>query len=86
MVAISADPLTVVDSTQRALQITYPLLSDKDREAIDAYNIIDPSDTEIARPATYVIDSEGRVAWKYLDTRTGDRIETDLILTQLKKF
>lgn len=86
MIAISADPITVVHSTQQSLQLTYPLLSDADTEVIGAYNVVDPSDTEIARPATYLIDSEGRVAWKYLDTRSGDRIDPDLILTQLRKF
>ena len=86
LIAISADPLTVVDSTQQKLEITYPLLSDKNREMIIAYNVLDPSDTDIARPATYIIDSNGRVAWKFLDVKTGGRLGPDEILTALKNL
>ena len=86
LIAISADPITIVNSTQQTLQLTYFLLSDKDTLTIDAYNVVDPSVVEVARPATYIIDPEGRVAWKYLDTKSGERIGSAPILTQLKKF
>ena len=86
MIAISADPPTLVDSTQHSLQITYLLLSDQDTETIAAYNVIDPSNTVIARPATYIIDQKGRIAWSSLDIRFGDRTGTEQILTELKKM
>lgn len=86
MIAISADPLTLVNSTQHSLQITYLLLSDQDTETIAAYNVIDPSNTDIARPATYIIDQKGRVAWRSLDIRFGDRTGTEQLLTELKKL
>ena len=86
LIAISADPLTVVDSTQQKLEITYPLLSDENREMVIAYNVLDPSNTDIARPATYIIDSNGRVAWKFLDVQTGGRLGPDEILTALKNL
>lgn len=86
MIAISADPLTVVSSTQETLQITYLLLADEDTKTIADYNVVDPSEIEVARPVTYIIDQDGRVAWKYLDAKSGGRIGADLILAQLKKF
>jgi peroxiredoxin len=86
LIAISADPLSVVNSTQQTLEITYPLLVDKDKEMITAYNVIDPSDTDIARPATYIINQEGRVAWKILDSREGSRVGPERILTGLKNL
>ena len=86
LIAISADPLTVVSSTQQALQITYLLLADEEQQAIAAYNVVDPSETEVARPATYIIDEAGRVAWKYLDAKAGSRLGPEQIVTQLKKF
>lgn len=86
MIAISADHLTLVASTQQSLQITYLLLSDEDTETITAYNVIDITNTDIARPATYILDIDGRVAWKSLDIQFGDRTGTEQLLTALKKL
>ncbi len=86
MIAISADRLSLLDSTRQLLQLTYLLLSDENTEAIAAYNVVDPSNTDIARPAAYIVDQDGRVAWKSLDVRFGDRTGTDEILTELKKL
>ena len=46
LIAISADPITTVNSTQQTLQITYVLLSDKETKTIGAYNVVDPSEIE----------------------------------------
>ena len=86
LIAISADRLTLVDSTQQSLQITYLLLSDEDTETITAYNVIDVTNTNIARPATYVLDTDGRVAWKFLDPKFDTRVSSDQILTELNKL
>ena len=85
LIAISADPLTLVDSTQQKLGITYPLLVDEDKVAITAYNVVDPSDTDIARPATYIINQDGRVVSKFLD-RVGTRTGPEEILAELKEL
>ena len=86
LIAISADPLTLVDSTQQSLEINYLLLSDENRETITAYNVIDTTNTAIARPATYIIDTDGRIAWKFLDPKFDARVSSDQILTELKKL
>ena len=85
LIAISADPLTVVDSTRQSLEITYPLLVDKDRKVIAAYNVIDPSDPDIARAATYIVNQEGRIASKFLDS-VGSRTGPDHILAELSEL
>ena len=85
LIAISADPLTVVDTTQKTLELTYPLLVDENKGTITAYNVLDPSDTDIARPATYIIDQDGHIVSKFLDTfesRTGP----NHILAELKEL
>lgn len=86
IIAISADPLSFVNLTQQSLQLTYLLLSDENTEAIEAYNVIDTGNTRIARPATYIIDQDGRIAWKFLDVRFDARVSSDQILTELKKL
>ncbi len=85
LIAISADPLTLADSTQKTLGITYPLLVDRDKVTITAYNVIDPSDTDIARAATYIINQDGRVVSKFLDD-IGTRTGPEHILAELKEL
>ena len=86
IIAISADRLSLVNLTQQSLQLTYLLLSDENMDAIDAYNVIDTGNMSIARPATYIIDRDGRVAWKFLDAKFDTRLSSDQILTELKKL
>jgi peroxiredoxin len=48
--------------------ITFPLLSDPDHRVIDAYGLRDPAYAGqkfegVPRPAVYVLDKSGRVAW-----------------------
>jgi peroxiredoxin len=55
-------------AADRRGQLTFPLLSDPGHRVIDAYRLRDTSydgkDFEgIPRPAVYVIDRSGRVAW-----------------------
>lgn len=85
LIAISADPLTLADSTQKTLDITYPLLVDTDKVTITAYNVVDPSNTDIARPATYIVNQDGRVVSKFLDTFE-TRTRPDHILAELKEL
>ena len=86
IIAISADSQALTGITRQNLGITYLLLSDKNKEAIDAYNVIDTGNMSIARPATYIIDQDGRVAWKFLDIKFDTRVSSDQILTELKKL
>lgn len=86
IIAISADSQALTGLTKQNLNITYLLLSDENKEAIDAYNVIDTSSMSIARPATYIINQDGRVAWKFLDAKFDTRVSSDQILTELKKL
>ena len=86
MIVLSSDPLALVKWTQQAFQITFPLLSDENMETIAAYNVVESDDPDFARPATYIIDEDGRVAWKSLGSRFGYRASPDLIVIELRKL
>ncbi|RKU35279.1 hypothetical protein C6495_06095 [Candidatus Poribacteria bacterium] len=86
IIAISADTPTTVGITRRALQITYPLLSDEAKSAITAYNVLDPGNEQIARPATYLIDESGIIRWKFLDVQLGKRLSSAEIVAELQKL
>ena len=52
---------------------------------ITAYNVVDPGNNRIARPAAYIVRKDGTIAWKSLDAKAA-RVPTAQILTELGKF
>ena len=84
LIAVSSDDVKATKATVQNLGLAYPLLSDNNRDAITAYNVIDQNIPEIARPATYILNADGTVVWKTLDTAAA-RVPTATILTELEK-
>ncbi len=85
LIAISSDNINATKQAVNSEKLKFPVLSDKDRDAISAYNVVDPSNTRIARPSTFIINKDGTVVWKSLGS-TGARIPTEKILTELGKL
>lgn len=85
LIAISSDNVAPTKRTVENHRLTYPVLSDNKKDTIIAYNMLDPHDTSIARPAAYIITPDGKVAWKSLDT-AATRVPTVTILTELGKL
>ena len=72
-----------------SVRMDFPLLSDPDHRVIDRYGIFnmeDPRGREIARPATYVIDREGVVRWRFVEVNYRVRPSNDDILVELEKL
>ncbi len=77
-----------VDRTKQTIEnegLSYPVLADINKNAINAYNVLDQTDTSIARPAAFIISMDGKIAWKSLDTQL-ERVPTATILTELGKL
>ena len=45
----------------------FPFLEDKDHKVIDHYGILNPEGRSWPHPATYIIDREGVVRWKFVE-------------------
>ena len=67
LILISSDSQQATANTKQDWNITYLLLSDEDAQTIAAYNIPNTGNPGIARPATYIIDGNGKIADKFLD-------------------
>ena len=39
--------------------LEFPVLADKDRAVIEAYNVLSPANDRIARPASFVLRKDG---------------------------
>ena len=85
LIAISSDNEGDTKRTVQNHGLKFPVLADKDREVINTYNVIDTGNDRIARPAAYIVQKDGTIAWKSLDTKAA-RVPTAEILTELGKL
>ena len=85
LIAISSDNEGDTKQTVQNGGLKFPVLADKDRAAITDYNVVDPGNNRIARPAAYIVRKDGTIAWKSLDA-VGVRVPTAEILTELDKL
>lgn len=71
------------------VRMDFPLLSDPDHRVINRYGIFnmeDPRGREIAHPATFVIDDEGVVRWRFVEVNHRTRPSNEDILAELEKL
>ena len=85
LIAVSSDNAADTKRTVQNHGLKFPVLADKDRTVIAAYNVVDPGNDRIARPAAYIVKKDGTVAWKSLDAKAV-RVPTAEILTELGKL
>jgi len=68
------------------VELDFPMLEDKNHKVIDRYGIFDPDGKGWPHPATYVIDKQGVVRWKYIEVNYRKRPGNKQILQALKKI
>jgi peroxiredoxin len=66
--------------------LDFPLLEDKDHKVIDRYGILNPGGKGLPHPATYVIDKQGVVRWKFVEVDYRKRATNEQILEALRKI
>jgi alkyl hydroperoxide reductase subunit AhpC len=64
----------------------FPFLEDKNHKVIDRYGILDPDGKGWPHPATYVINRQGMVRWKFVEVDYTKRPTNEQILGELKKI
>ena len=69
--ALSADPLKQSQNLSEKMKLPFTLLCDEDKHVIDLYHLRTPFEHGgIAYPATFIIDSEGKIRYRSLDGTT----------------
>ena len=85
VLAISADSPTDLEEKLLPKGIRFPLLSDTELKAIDAYGLRhengNPFGGDISRPAVILIDEEGRIVKKMLTENWRIRPTAEMILS-----
>jgi peroxiredoxin len=67
-------------------EIDFPMLEDKNHRVIDRYGILNPDGKGWPHPATYVIDKQGVVRWRFVEVDYKKRPTNDQILAALRKI
>jgi peroxiredoxin len=66
--------------------LDFPLLEDKDHKVINRYGILNPNSKGWPHPATYVVDKQGVVRWRFIETDFKKRPTNEQILGALRKL
>jgi len=64
----------------------FALLEDKDHKVIDRYGLLNPDGRGWPHPATYVIDKQGVVRWKFVEVDYRKRPTNEQIQRELAKI
>ena len=84
IVGISVDPPEINRRQSQRVGYTFPLLSDPNAEVIRRYDVLHPGagpkSGDIARPAEFLIDSNGVVRWVNLTENIAVRAGPEQVL------
>ena len=84
IVGISVDPPEINRRQSQKLGYSFPLLSDPKAEVIRRYDVLHPGagpkGADIARPAEFLIDSNGMVRWVNLTENIAVRARPEQVL------
>ncbi len=64
----------------------FPMLEDKNHKVISRYGILNPEGNGWPHPATYVIDKQGIVRWRFVEVDYTKRASNEQILQALRKL
>ena len=90
VVGISVDPPDISRRQSQKLGYTFPLLSDPNAKVIRRYDVLHPGagpkGVDIARPAEFLLDSNGIVRWVNLTGNIAVRARPDQVLEALNQL
>ena len=90
VVGISVDPPDINQRQSQKRGYTFPLLSDPDAKVIRRYNVLHPGAgpkrEDIARPAEFLLDSNGIVRWVNLTENIAVRARPEQVLEALNQL
>ncbi|MFK7819414.1 MAG: peroxiredoxin family protein [Planctomycetaceae bacterium] len=74
----------------KSAPLEFPILSDSDLKMIDAYGVrhvgASMNGGDVARPAVFIIDGDGNVAWRMITDNYRIRVRPEAVIAELKKL
>ena len=86
MLAISVDDLSNASGIVQDLNIPFPVLYDPSGTVPRSYEVFELLERNLAAPATFVVDRDGVIRWRYIASDIGDRPPASMVLRQLSEL
>ena len=83
MLAISVDNLSGAESIVSSVGIPFPVLYDVSTDVPRAYGVYNRLRDGLATPATFIVDQDGAITYKFVAGGIGDRPSVSTILSRL---
>ena len=81
VLAVSADDLSGAQGAAQSWGPPFPILYNPDKTVIDTYGV---RAGNIATPATFVIDKNGTIRWRYIGGNKTDRPSPAAVIAQIQ--
>jgi peroxiredoxin len=78
------EPAGAASEKASSSKVDFPLLQDQNHRVIDRYGLLNPEGKGWPHPATYVIDGEGIVRWKFVEVDYKVRPTNAMVLNALR--
>ena len=87
MIGVSTDSYEEMEFWEGSLASGVLLVADPESRIIESYGLDDVSiGEEVARPATYVVDADGRLVWRHLPEDWRLRLSADEYLQLIEAY
>ena len=86
LVAISVDDRTYAFQMADLVEAEYPVLADATHYVAETYGVYDLLNDRVAAPATFIIRSDGGIAWKHIAENITDRPTSSDILAEIDRL
>lgn len=83
---MSVDNLTEAGYVVDSLGLEFPIMYDPQAEVVKEYGVFNLLNDDRATPSTFVIDTQGKIRWKYVGRSISDRASNQTIIAQLKQL
>ena len=86
VLAVSDDDLSMASYAVEALGLEFPILYDTELAVIRGYEVFNLNGTGRTTPATFIVDKQGVIRWKYIGRNYSDRPSNGRIIDELGKL
>ena len=86
VLAVSVDDLTRAGYVVDRFGLEFPIMYDPQADMVKEYGVFNLLNDGLATPSTFVIDTQGKIRWKYIGVNISDRPSTRNIIRQLKEL
>ncbi len=83
LIAISSDTQFGISRYVERNSPSFTMLSDSGLDAINSYNVLNPADGRLAHPTAFIVNEQGKIAWKDSGLRFGHRTTSSQIIDAL---